>query len=117
MDVEFVRKLTNGKRLDAVICANDHTAAQLMQTLARLNIDTPRDLRVVGFDDVRFATLLHVPLTTIQQPCRNIALTAFNAMRERLSDPTLPPRSLLIAPSLIVRESCGAYLVGSSCAE
>ncbi len=117
MDVDFVRKLTDGKRLDAVICANDHTAAQLLQTLARLNTDTPRDLRVVGFDDVRFATLLHVPLTTIQQPCRNIALTAFNAMRERLTDPTLPARSLLVTPSLIVRESCGAYLVGASRAE
>ena len=64
----------------------------------------------VGFDDVRFATLLSVPLTTIQQPCRDIALTAFNAMRERIADPTLPSRSLLLAPKLIVRESCGAYL-------
>ncbi len=68
------------------------------------------NLRVVGFDDVRFATVLSVPLTTIQQPCRDIALTAFNAMRERIADPTLPARSLLITPRLVVRESCGAYL-------
>ena len=37
------------------------------------------------------------------------ALTAFNAMRERLADPTLPPRSILLPPRLVVRESCGAY--------
>jgi DNA-binding LacI/PurR family transcriptional regulator len=106
----FVRNLTAGGTLDAVICTNDHTAAQLLQTLARLNLKTPKHLRVVGFDDVRFATLLSVPLTTIQQPCREIALTAFNALRERIANPTLPARSLLLTPRLIVRESCGAYL-------
>ncbi len=109
-DMVFVRNLTAGGTLDAVICTNDHTAAQLLQTLARLNLKTPKHLRVVGFDDVRFATLLSVPLTTIQQPCREIALTAFNALRERIANPTLPSRSLLLTPRLIVRESCGAYL-------
>jgi len=86
------------------------TAAQLLQTLARLDLKVPQNVRVVGFDDVRFATLLSVPLTTIQQPCREIALTAFNAMRERMANPTLPARSLLLRPHLVVRESCGAYL-------
>ena len=61
-------------------------------------------------DFVRFATPLSVPLTTIQQPCRDIAFTAFNAMRERITAPTIPARSLLLTPSLIIRESCGAYL-------
>jgi LacI family transcriptional regulator len=109
-DVKFARRLTAGRQHDAVICANDHTAAQFLQTLARLDIKIPQNLRVVGFDDVRFATLLSVPLTTIQQPCREIALTAFNAMRERIGVPTLPARSLLLNPRLVVRESCGAYL-------
>lgn len=109
-DLKFVRQLIAGKQLDAVICTNDHTAARLLQTLTRMGVSTPRDLRVVGFDDVRFATLLAVPLTTIQQPCRDIAVTAFNALRERIEDPTLPARSLLLSPRLVVRESCGAYL-------
>jgi LacI family transcriptional regulator len=109
-DRKFLRQLMAGRQLDAVICTNDHTAAQLLQALTRFGLSTPRDLRVVGFDDVRFATLLTVPLTTIQQPCREIAVTAFHALRERIADPTLPPRSLLLTPRLVVRESCGAYL-------
>ena len=72
----------------------------------------PRSVRVVGFDDVRYATLLPTQLTTMQQPCREIALVAFQAMRERIADPALPPRSLLLTPRLIVSESCGAYLRG-----
>jgi DNA-binding LacI/PurR family transcriptional regulator len=85
-----------------------------MAALARLGITIPRYLRVVGFDDVRFATLLSVPLNTIQQPRREIAVTAFNALRERIEEPTLPARSLLLTPRLVVRESCGAYLLRRS---
>lgn len=109
-DAKLVRNLSAGRPYDAVICANDHTAAQMLQTFTRLGVRVPCDVRLVGFDDVRFATLLTVPLTTVQQPCRDIALTAFHAMRERMAVPTLPARSLLLTPRLMVRESCGAYV-------
>lgn len=110
LNVSCVRRLTAGKTFDAVICTNDHTAAELLQTLSKLHISVPRQLRVVGFDDVRFATLLGVPLTTIHQPCREIAVTAFRAILERIEDPALPARSIALTPRLVVRESCGAYL-------
>lgn len=111
-DLRFVRGLGAGKRLDAVICANDRVAALLMRSLARTGVDVPRDVRVVGFDDVRFATLLSVPLTTMHQPCREVAVTAFRAMQDRISDPGLPPRGFVVPAGLVVRESCGAYLPG-----
>jgi len=34
---------------------------------------------------------------------------AFRAMQERISEPTIPPRTLSLRPTLVVRESCGAY--------
>jgi len=109
-DLKFVRSLTAGRRWDAVVCANDQTAAQFMRGLERNNVRVPRDLRVVGFDDVKYATLLSVPLTTIHQSARDIAVTAYRAMLDRIAEPTLPARSLLLTPRLVVRESCGAYL-------
>jgi DNA-binding LacI/PurR family transcriptional regulator len=69
----------------------------------------PELIRLVGFDDMRVASLLTVPLTTMAQPCRDSAIVAFQAMRDRLLDPTLPDRSLLLTPRLVMRESCGAY--------
>lgn len=105
----FVREVLSGKRLQAVLCTNDQTAAELMRSLGQIRVRVPQSLRVVGFDDVRYATLLPVQLTTIQQPCREIAIAAFQAMRERIADPALPPRSIMVTPRLIVRESCGAY--------
>ena len=112
-DAKFVRKLTAGKQADAFICANDHTAAILMRSFEACGLKVPRDARVVGFDDAKYATLVSPPLTTIHQPCRDIAVIAFRAMLERIAEPTLPARSLALTPRLVVRESCGAYLSGS----
>ncbi len=109
-DVKFVRSLTAGRRWDAVVCANDQTAAQLMRSLEKNQVRVPRDLRVVGFDDVKYATLLSVPLTTIHQSASDIAVTAYRAMLDRIAEPTLPARTILLSPRLVVRESCGAYL-------
>lgn len=109
-DPRFVHSLMAGKRWDAIVCANDLTAAQLINTLTKCRYRVPQDIRVVGFDDAKYATLVSVPLTTIQQPCKELALTAFQAMLSRIADPTLPARKILLAPRLVVRESCGAYL-------
>jgi LacI family transcriptional regulator len=109
-DPGLVRRLVAAPPVEAAICANDYTAAMLLRSLEKAGIRVPHEMRVVGFDDVRYATLFSVPLTTIHQPCREIAIAAFRAMLERIADPALPPRSLILAPRLVVRESCGAYL-------
>jgi DNA-binding LacI/PurR family transcriptional regulator len=81
-----------------------------MRSLEKAGFKAPRDVRVVGFDDVKYATLLSVPLTTIHQPCRDIAAVAFKTMLDRIADPTAPASSRALTPRLVVRESCGAYL-------
>lgn len=109
LDQKFVRTIVQSGRIEAIMCTSDHIAAQLLQTLNRLRVKVPDDVRLVGFDDVRFANLLTIPLTTMQQPCRDIALTAFNCMLERIANPSLPPRNIMLSPQMIVRETCGAY--------
>ncbi len=93
---------------DGFVCANDVTAATLMQSLDTLGFDVPRDVRITGFDDVRYASLLRVPLTTLKQPCQEIGETAIHAMLTRLENPELPARDILLDCQLVVRKSCGA---------
>jgi LacI family transcriptional regulator len=109
-DLDFVASLFPGTETDTLICSSDSVAALLMQSLAKMNLRVPSDVRVVGFDDTQYATLLSVPLTTIHQPCREIAVAAFRVMLDRMADPALPPRNVSLAPRLVVRETCGAYL-------
>jgi DNA-binding LacI/PurR family transcriptional regulator len=101
-DLKFVRSFTQSHKLDAILCTSDPLAAQLLQSLTRLGIRIPQDMGLVGFYDVRFASLLTIPLTTMEQPCRDIAITAFNALRERLKTPDLPPRTLMLTPRIAV---------------
>lgn len=107
----FANKIMAG-RPDAIVCGNDHTAAMLIQTLGKLGVSVPGDVRVVGFDDAEFARLVAPPLTTVRQPCQEIAVSAFRSMLERLIDPSLPARRISLTPALVVRESCGAYARG-----
>jgi DNA-binding LacI/PurR family transcriptional regulator len=109
-DATFVRELTIGRKIEGIICANDFTAAQLMHSFAKVKIRVPEDIRLIGFDNLKYAELLAVPLTTISQPYREMARNALRAMLSRLADPTLPATSLLSCPRLVVRSSCGAFL-------
>lgn len=109
-EARFVRGLVAGRRWDAFLCANDRTAAELLQELQKQGHRVPEDIRIAGFDDVRYATLLSRPLTTVHQPCREIAVAALRAMLDRIAEPTLPARSQLLTPTLVVRESCGTYI-------
>jgi DNA-binding LacI/PurR family transcriptional regulator len=107
-DKSFVLSLLAGQRPDAFICANDHTAARLLRALQQNDVHVPQDIRVVGFDDAKFSTLVSPALTTVRQPCHELAVTAFRAMLERQVEPSLPPRHMMITPQLVVRDSCGA---------
>lgn len=93
---------------DGIVCANDWTAARLMHTLLRLGVHVPGDVRLAGIDDVDYAKLLPVPLTTFRQPTRAIGGAALAAMLERVAHPDLPVRDILLQGELVVRASCGS---------
>jgi len=101
----FVSALMRQGKPDALVCSNDRTAAVLMQTLTAQGVRVPADLAIAGFDDVRYATLLAVPLTTMRQPCRDIGLVAVDLMASRLAGQPLPPRSILLPATLVTRQS------------
>ncbi len=103
-----VRQLLGNKEDgSAFVCANDRTAGQLMQVLLALGCRIPKDVRIVGIDDVEYASLLTVPLTTVHQPCRAIGEAAMAAMLDRVERPNMFVRDILVECRLVIRESCG----------
>jgi len=107
-----VQELLQRLRPDGFVCANDFTAANLLKTLQELKVAVPDDICMAGIDDVKYASLVSVPLTTIHQPCTDIGSTAITAMMERVRNPSLPARDILLNFRLVVRESCGALRKG-----
>ncbi len=93
---------------DAFVCANDRVAGRWMQALLEQGMRIPRDVRIVGIDDVAYASLLPVPLTTVHQPCREIGEAALRVMLDRLDRPKMAARDVLLDCTLVIRKSCGA---------
>lgn len=107
-DRTFVRSVvgkTKASRPDAIICANDVTAAQLIATLNGLRLRVPEDIRVTGFDDIRHAGLIMPALTTMRQPCSEIGILAAKTLIRRILDPNTPPHTILLHAQLVIRNS------------
>jgi len=97
---------------DAFVCSSDHVAGHLMQALLAIGSSIPEDVRIVGIDDVKYASLLPVPLTTVHQPCGEIGRTALRLLLERIAHPKMPARDILLDCELVVRKSCGQFRAG-----
>jgi GntR family transcriptional regulator of arabinose operon len=113
-DASAVEAVLRAESPDAIVCANDRTASRLIPTLLRLGRKVPDAVRVVGIDDLEYAKLLPVPLTTLRQPTRQIGDAALAAMLERVARTHLPTRDIFLNCELIVRESCGAKSRGGT---
>lgn len=90
---------------DAVFCFNDMLAMGALCAANERNIEIPRDLSVMGYDDSAFAAFTAPPLTTIRQPAFEMGETAARILIEHLETRRPMPASLALPPSLIERKS------------
>ena len=112
-DAAFVEEHLLKSGASHVVCANDATAAALMNTLDAAGVGIPNQMAIVGFDDVGYAPHLRVPLTTLHQPCSEIADMAVETMLWRIKNPTAPARTHTVVGRMVVRRSCGARGAGA----
>jgi DNA-binding LacI/PurR family transcriptional regulator len=116
--VQTLRGAHGDESLEAFVCVNDRVAGELMHVFLAKGMRIPDDIRLVGIDDVAYASLLPVPLTTVRQPVREIGEAALRTMLDRLRAPRQPAREILLDGELIVRRSCGsAHRVGQESRE
>jgi LacI family transcriptional regulator len=69
------------------------------------DVDVPRDVALIGYDDIDFASAAVVPLSSIRQPSALIGQTAVEILLEQAADPDTPPRRVVFEPELVVRDS------------
>jgi DNA-binding LacI/PurR family transcriptional regulator len=101
----FAQLLPN--RPTAVLCSNDMTAIGVMRKCHEAGITIPRDLSVVGFDDIRIAQFMLPPLTTVQMSQAELARIAFNALLAEVGRETPVPEGteFVLKTNLVLRES------------
>src|SRR5467141_1131355 len=87
----FARLLARPMRPTAVLCSNDMTAIGVMRESHEAGITIPRDLSVVGFDDIRLAQFVIPPLTSVRMSQTELARLAFDALKGELARETPAP--------------------------
>lgn len=97
--------LDSGAEFTAVVAGNDLIALGCYDVFTERDIDCPRDVSVVGFNDMPFLDKLRPPLTTVAVPHQQIGAEAARLLLDAIADPTRPARSVLLPLNLVVRGS------------
>ncbi len=93
-------------RPDAMIVMNNLMTEGALHALRELGLRVPRDVALVGFDDLSWATLVEPQLTTIAQPVRELGRAAAELLGRRCRGDSFGfPAEVMLAPSLQIRES------------
>jgi DNA-binding LacI/PurR family transcriptional regulator len=107
---EVMRQLIQTRQpFSAVFAFNDVTAIGAISALREAGLRVPKDVSVLGFDDILSASTHHPPLTTIHQPLRNMGQVAASTLLSLIRDEIPPPRpkAITVYPRLVVRKSTG----------
>ncbi|WP_282940501.1 LacI family DNA-binding transcriptional regulator [Paenibacillus sp. RC67] len=103
--------LEEGRHFTAIFCWNDMTALGAIQSLELAGLSIPRDVAVIGYDDIPMAALVKPALTTVRQPLKDIGKTAVSLLISRIEDKEDGGnRSVVFSTEFIVRDSCGGKI-------
>jgi LacI family transcriptional regulator len=94
------------ERPTAVFCANDLLALGVLQEMTLRGIAVPRDIAILGYDDIDFAAAAAVPLSSVRQPREQLGRAAAELLFDEVNAPdSHEHRSLTFKPELVARES------------
>ncbi|WP_200308620.1 LacI family DNA-binding transcriptional regulator [Streptomyces adelaidensis] len=97
--------LADGVEFDSVFVHNDSSAAGVLVALHEAGLEVPRDVAVVGFDDVELASYTYPALTTIRQPMGEMGEAAVRMLLDHVRGSPGAAASCTLATSLVVRGS------------
>jgi DNA-binding LacI/PurR family transcriptional regulator/signal transduction histidine kinase/ActR/RegA family two-component response regulator len=98
--------LARGVTFDAVVAANDNMALGAIEALRKWGRRVPRDVPVIGFDDLPLAAAGNPPLTTVAQPLARMADLAIETVLAQLAGRSVPER-VVLPSQFVCRRSCG----------
>lgn len=104
---ERIAALPAGERPDALFAANDLLALGVLQALVMVgDLHVPKDIALVGYDDIEFTESAVVPITSVRQPAEEIGRTAVDLLlREAQAGADAVREQFVFAPKLVVRAS------------
>jgi LacI family transcriptional regulator len=90
----------------AIFAANDLSAYGAMDAARSRGLVIPRDISIIGFDDLPQSGSIRPALTTVRQPLFEMGQQATRLLLDYINDPTRPTERLVMPTELVIRESC-----------
>lgn len=94
-------------RPDAVFCYNDMSAIGAIEATLKAGLRVPEDIAFIGCGNLRYADYLRVPLSSVDHSTAELGRIAGEMALELASKPDQPPRSVMLEPRLVIRQSTG----------
>ncbi|MEU5884936.1 LacI family DNA-binding transcriptional regulator [Spirillospora sp. NPDC047279] len=99
-------RLLAGDLPDAVFCANDLLAMGVLRVLLRQGVRVPRQVLLMGYDDIEYASAPAVPLSSVRQPTYRLGRIAAELLLDECDDPEgHAHQQIRFQPELVARES------------
>lgn len=105
---DVARSLAADPAVTAVFCANDQMALGALRAFSEVGRWAPRDLSVIGYDDIPEAAYFQPPLTTVQQDFAKLGRCSIELLIEQIDTGQRIQRHLRFPPGLVVRDSTAA---------
>jgi DNA-binding LacI/PurR family transcriptional regulator len=109
-----MRQLIQAGGIDGVFCGDDILAFGAIDACREQGLSVPRDIGVVGFDDMPMASWRAYNLTTVRQPVADIIATAIDLIVAIADQPDRPARSRLFTCEPVVRETLRPSSAGAN---
>lgn len=101
-----LKLLETADRPQGIITASDVLAIEAIKASNIKKISVPKDLKVIGFDDISFSSTYTPSITTVAQPKYEMGAMALEMLVKLIEKKDIPERKILVEPRLILRDSC-----------
>ena len=105
--------ISKGHVPQAIFCANDYMAAGAMCALREKGLEIPKDVSIIGFDDIDVSRAVYPALTTLNYSIFEVGKSAASRLLQLINGENVGNSALSIATKLMVRDSCVRGLAGN----
>ncbi len=105
-DIGLIKKLLKDKpNIDGVFAYGDEIGLHVLNLLKELNIQVPKQIKLIGFGNADFSNLTQPKISTIDQECSQMGEQAASILLKNLKDKSASLKTKVLSPRLVVRDS------------
>lgn len=104
---QTIRLLSEHPEVSALVCYTDTLAYGAMRAIQEKGLVVGKDIAVIGFDDLPESAETSPPLTSVSACAQELGKVAAKTLMHRIEGSDEPPKQIILAPKLTVRQSCG----------